>query len=151
MNEQKIMSILLEPKVTEKSSMIGELNNQYVFKVSKSATKPEIKKAIDNDQLCLIGIAGDCDGDVVLFDRKNKKLVDTYLISSFKLDLLFCEVTNRTINKFYNESKYQNELKLFRYYADKMIENGIFNNKWQNRTTWKMDYYAEFLEKYVSK
>ena len=47
MNEQKIMSILLEPKVTEKSSMIGELNNQYVFKVSKSATKPEIKKAIE--------------------------------------------------------------------------------------------------------
>ena len=47
MNEQKIMSILLEPKVTEKSSMIGELNNQYVFKVSKDATKPEIKKAIE--------------------------------------------------------------------------------------------------------
>ena len=47
MNEQKIMSILLERKVTEKSSMIGELNNQYVFKVSKSATKPEIKKAIE--------------------------------------------------------------------------------------------------------
>tara|TARA_Y100000817_G_scaffold289539_1_gene259593 strand:+ start:610 stop:909 length:300 start_codon:yes stop_codon:yes gene_type:complete len=47
MNEQKIMSILLEPKVTEKSSMIGELNNQYVFKVSKDATKPEIKKAVE--------------------------------------------------------------------------------------------------------
>ena len=47
MNEQKIMSILLEPKVTEKSSMIGELNNQYVFKVSKNATKPEIKKAVE--------------------------------------------------------------------------------------------------------
>ena len=47
MNEQKIMSILLEPKVTEKSSMIGELNNQYDYKVSKSATKPEIKKAIE--------------------------------------------------------------------------------------------------------
>ena len=46
MNEQKIMSILLEPKVTEKSSMIGELNNQYVFKVSKDATKPEIKPVI---------------------------------------------------------------------------------------------------------
>ena len=47
MNEQKIMSILLEPKVTEKSSMISELNNQYVFKVSKDATKPEIKKAVE--------------------------------------------------------------------------------------------------------
>ena len=47
MNEQKIMSILLEPKVNEKSSMIGELNNQYVFKVSKDATTPEIKKAVE--------------------------------------------------------------------------------------------------------
>ena len=47
MSQQSIMSILLEPKVTEKSSMIGELNNQYVFKVSKNATKPEIKKAVE--------------------------------------------------------------------------------------------------------
>ena len=41
------MKVLLEPKVTEKSSMVGELNNQYVFKVAKNATKPEIKKAIE--------------------------------------------------------------------------------------------------------
>ena len=47
MNEQKIMKVLLEPKVTEKSSMVGELNNQYVFKVTKNATKPEIKKAVE--------------------------------------------------------------------------------------------------------
>ena len=47
MNKQKIMKVLLEPKVTEKSSMIGEINNQYVFKVLKSATKPEIKEAIE--------------------------------------------------------------------------------------------------------
>ncbi len=47
MNKQKMMKVLLEPKVTEKSSMVGELNNQYVFKVLKSATKPEIKDAIE--------------------------------------------------------------------------------------------------------
>jgi len=46
-NEQKIMKVLLEPKVTEKSSMVGELNNQYVFKVTRNATKPEIKKAVE--------------------------------------------------------------------------------------------------------
>ena len=33
MNEQKIMSILLEPKVTEKSSMIGELQSVQVTNV----------------------------------------------------------------------------------------------------------------------
>ena len=47
MSEQRIMSILLEPKVTEKSTMIGELNNQYVFKVPLSTNKKEIKDAIE--------------------------------------------------------------------------------------------------------
>ena len=47
MSQQSIMSIFVALLETLKSSMIGELNNQYVFKVSKSATKPEIKKAIE--------------------------------------------------------------------------------------------------------
>jgi len=47
MNKQKMMKVLLEPKVTEKSSMVGELNNQYEVKVLKSATKTEIKEAIE--------------------------------------------------------------------------------------------------------
>jgi large subunit ribosomal protein L23 len=47
MNQEKLMQILLEPRVTEKSTMVGEVNNQYVFKVAKSATKPEIKQAVE--------------------------------------------------------------------------------------------------------
>jgi len=47
MNQEKLMTVLLEPRVTEKSTLIGEAYNQYVFKVSKSATKPEIKQAVE--------------------------------------------------------------------------------------------------------
>ncbi|MBL1141783.1 MAG: 50S ribosomal protein L23 [Proteobacteria bacterium] len=47
MNQEKLMTVLLEPRVTEKSTMVGETHNQYVFKVAKSATKPEIKKAVE--------------------------------------------------------------------------------------------------------
>jgi len=47
MNQEKLMTVLLEPRVTEKSTMVGEAHNQYVFKVAKSATKPEIKKAVE--------------------------------------------------------------------------------------------------------
>ncbi len=47
MNQEKLMTVLLEPRVTEKSTMVGEAYNQYVFKVAKSATKPEIKKAVE--------------------------------------------------------------------------------------------------------
>jgi len=47
MNQEKLMTVLLEPRVTEKSTMVGEAYNQYVFKVASSATKPEIKKAVE--------------------------------------------------------------------------------------------------------
>lgn len=47
MNQEKLMTVLLEPRVTEKTTLIGEAYNQYVFKVAKEATKPEIKQAVE--------------------------------------------------------------------------------------------------------
>jgi large subunit ribosomal protein L23 len=46
-SREKLMHILLEPRVTEKSTMVGDKYNQVVFKVAKKATKPEIKKAVE--------------------------------------------------------------------------------------------------------
>lgn len=37
--------IILKPRITEKSTMVSELNNAYVFEVSKDANKHSIKKA----------------------------------------------------------------------------------------------------------
>jgi len=47
MNQEKLMTVLLEPRVTEKSTLVGEAYNQFVFKVAKDATKPEIKSAVE--------------------------------------------------------------------------------------------------------
>ncbi len=47
MNQEKLMTVLLEPRVTEKTTLVGEAYNQYVFKVAKDATKPDIKKAVE--------------------------------------------------------------------------------------------------------
>ena len=47
MNQERILKILKEPRVTEKSTMVGENHGQYVFKVIPDATKPEIKKAVE--------------------------------------------------------------------------------------------------------
>jgi large subunit ribosomal protein L23 len=33
--------------LTEKATLLGEKNNEYVFRVDPKATKPEIKKAIE--------------------------------------------------------------------------------------------------------
>ena len=47
MNSERLYSIILAPHVSEKSALIGELNNQYTFKVANDATKPEIKAAVE--------------------------------------------------------------------------------------------------------
>jgi large subunit ribosomal protein L23 len=47
MNDQRIMNILLSPHVTEKTAIIGESSNQYVFQVVTNATKPEVKQAVE--------------------------------------------------------------------------------------------------------
>jgi len=38
--------IIVSPVITEKSTMVSE-NNQVVFKVAQTATKPEIKAAVE--------------------------------------------------------------------------------------------------------
>jgi large subunit ribosomal protein L23 len=43
----KLANILQAPIITEKSSNAGDHSNQYVFKVKQSATKLQIKKAVE--------------------------------------------------------------------------------------------------------
>ena len=40
--------ILKKPVITEKSEMLSEANAQFTFVVDKRATKPEIKKAVED-------------------------------------------------------------------------------------------------------
>jgi large subunit ribosomal protein L23 len=48
MNQERILSIILGPHLSEKTSMLSERNNQVTFKVLKHATKPEIKQAVES-------------------------------------------------------------------------------------------------------
>jgi len=48
MNNERIMKVLLAPHITEKAAMVGESSNQYVFRVTTDATKPEIKQAVEH-------------------------------------------------------------------------------------------------------
>ncbi len=47
MNKERLMKILLEPRITEKSTLVGDKYRQFVFKVVKDASKPEIKQAVE--------------------------------------------------------------------------------------------------------
>jgi large subunit ribosomal protein L23 len=45
--QERLMQVLLAPVVSEKSTFIADKANQYVFRVASSATKPEIKAAVE--------------------------------------------------------------------------------------------------------
>lgn len=47
MNQERLMNILVSPLVSEKATNAAEKANQVVFKVAKTATKREIKGAIE--------------------------------------------------------------------------------------------------------
>lgn len=47
MSRNSLYEVLLSPRVTEKSSLVGENSNQYVFKVASSANKSDIRAAVE--------------------------------------------------------------------------------------------------------
>jgi len=48
MNQERLLTIILGPHISEKTSVISEENNQVTFKVANDATKPEIKQAVES-------------------------------------------------------------------------------------------------------
>jgi large subunit ribosomal protein L23 len=47
MNQERLLKTILSPHVSEKTTVGAEKQNQYVFQVAETATKPEIKDAIE--------------------------------------------------------------------------------------------------------
>jgi large subunit ribosomal protein L23 len=46
-DEGRLATVLVAPIISEKATRIAEKHNQVLFKVLKSATKPEIKAAVE--------------------------------------------------------------------------------------------------------
>jgi large subunit ribosomal protein L23 len=45
--QERLLQVILAPQVSEKSTFVGEKNDQYIFRVLQDATKPEIKAAVE--------------------------------------------------------------------------------------------------------
>ena len=45
--KEQLMNILLAPHVTEKTSLVMQNHNQYAFRVRRTATKPQIRAAVE--------------------------------------------------------------------------------------------------------
>ncbi len=48
MSKDRLYKVLLAPRVTEKTTLVGEKSNQYVFRVARDANKSEIKDAVES-------------------------------------------------------------------------------------------------------
>ena len=47
MNQERIYKVLLGPHISEKATIVADDGGQVVFQVAADATKPEIKKAVE--------------------------------------------------------------------------------------------------------
>jgi large subunit ribosomal protein L23 len=47
MNKEQLMTVLIAPHVTEKTSLAMQDHNQYAFRVRRNATKTDIKQAVE--------------------------------------------------------------------------------------------------------
>ena len=47
MSSERLYKVLLSPRMTEKSTRVGESSNQYVFRVTTDSNKKEIKDAVE--------------------------------------------------------------------------------------------------------
>lgn len=47
LDEGRLAQVLVAPIISEKATRVAEKNNQVLFKVLRSATKPEIKAAVE--------------------------------------------------------------------------------------------------------
>ncbi len=48
MSKDRLYNILLAPRVTEKTTLVGEQSNQYAFVVARDANKSEIRDAVES-------------------------------------------------------------------------------------------------------
>lgn len=78
MNKARLLNILLAPIVSEKTTLLGSHNNQYIFKVVKDATKKEITSSVE----MLFGVnvlaiqVMNVKGKVKMFGRKEGRRVN---------------------------------------------------------------------------
>lgn len=46
-NEERLLQVILAPVISEKATMLADKREQVIFRVATTATKPEIKAAVE--------------------------------------------------------------------------------------------------------
>src|ERR1700730_11739814 len=68
MNKERLMTVLIQPHVSEKAATVTEKANQYVFRVRDDASKAEVKQAVELAFELMVG-----DGHLLNEPGKNRR------------------------------------------------------------------------------
>jgi len=98
MNQERLMQIIMAPRISEKSTRLADSSRQYVFQVATDAAKPEIKQAVEQMFNVKVDSVQVCNqkGKNKLFQRKAGKRTDirkayVKLKEGFDIDFLGAE------------------------------------------------------------
>jgi large subunit ribosomal protein L23 len=47
-NDERLLTLLRAPRISEKATRIADAHKQFVFEVVKAATKPDVKQAVES-------------------------------------------------------------------------------------------------------
>lgn len=47
MNKERIFQVLMAPHISEKATVVADVDNQFVFRVASDASKLEVRKAVE--------------------------------------------------------------------------------------------------------
>jgi large subunit ribosomal protein L23 len=79
MNKEGLLQVLVSPRISEKSTRIGDKHKQFVFEVAPNATKPDIKRAVEmmfNVQVANVQVLN-LKGKTKMFRRTTGRRSDT--------------------------------------------------------------------------
>ena len=48
MSNERLMKVLMAPHISEKATVVADQNRQFVFQITKDATKSEVKRAVEH-------------------------------------------------------------------------------------------------------
>ena len=94
-NKERLMTVLVGPHVSEKTTDVADKNNQFVFKVRRDSTKSEIRGAVE--LLFEVNVTGvqvvNCRGKIKRFgqdygQRQNWKKAYVTLADGQSIDFL---------------------------------------------------------------
>jgi ribosomal protein L23 len=98
MNKERLMTVLIQPHVSEKAATVTEKANQYVFRVRDDASKAEVKQAVE--LMFEVKVEG-----VNLLNRRARRAASRTCRQAQRLQESLCSFANRSVDRLHRQQR----------------------------------------------